>query len=126
MLAALRSMLAMTAIVAVRYVLTSGNQTEAILGGGTRAWTVTFNPVTAGDKTATINFASNDPNTPNYSMNLVGTGTTGVLSLAQTGAFGTVPAGSANTRDIAMSNIGAMTSLCGTSSRPSEYSASRL
>ncbi|HEX6177063.1 MAG TPA: hypothetical protein VF057_01790, partial [Thermoanaerobaculia bacterium] len=58
---------------AADFQITPSNGTAAD-GGGTAVFNVTFDPVTAGQKTATATFSTNDPNNPTMTVCLSGEG----------------------------------------------------
>ncbi|HAL72182.1 MAG TPA: hypothetical protein DCP71_10460 [Verrucomicrobiales bacterium] len=60
------------------FLIRSQPSTE-LLPGSSSTVTVEFRPTTAGDKSAMLEIASNDPTTPVFSLNLTGNGTKAIL-----------------------------------------------
>lgn len=65
--------------------------------------TLTFNPATAGNKSATFLITTNDPAMPSKSINLDGTGTNAIIATG-TAAFGIVGIGSSAPGSISVTN----------------------
>lgn len=92
----------------------TGGTTATINGGQYQDWIVTFNPngSSAGPRTATMTFTSNDPaNGGTRTINLAGHATTAAIDTTNSIAFGIVPVGSADTRDVTITNSTGATGL---------------
>ena len=69
------------------FIVVQSSITSPVAYNTTQPFTVQFNPQAGGVRTATLTITSNDPNEPNYVINLKGTG----VKLNQTIAFGALP-----------------------------------
>ncbi len=88
--------------------ITAGATTATILPDNTGTWTVTFDPVAAGSRSATLTFTSNDPGAPTKLLSLSGTGSTAVIGVDDRD-FSIVNTGSSSSLDVTVQNIGAGT-----------------
>jgi hypothetical protein len=62
-----------------------------VAAGGTTVFTITFNPTTAGAKTASVSIANNDSNENPYTFNLTGAGASPEIDVTQAGT--SIPSG---------------------------------
>jgi MYXO-CTERM domain-containing protein len=84
----------------------SGSTGSIAPNGGTRSWTIVFNPSASGTRNATATFV-NDSSVPNLPVTLRGDGTTGLFTLDSTPLdFNTVASGSSATIDIDLDHAG--------------------
>jgi hypothetical protein len=88
--------------------IVSGGTSGTVAGGGTRNWTIQFDPSAAGNRSATLTFNGDDPNNASDSFTLSGVGTTGVISVTTPLDYGIVNAGGSAPLDVPIANIGAM------------------
>jgi len=69
-------------------------------------FTIQFLPITRGNQTAIFHIQSDDPSQPDYQLAASGTGVTGKIAVSGSLDFGTVPRGTAQTRDVTVQNTG--------------------
>lgn len=86
--------------------ITSGGTSQQILPGNSKSWTVEFDPSASGTRSATLTFTSNDPATPTRTLDLSGSGTNAVISVAANADFGIVVSGTKGALDVTINNIG--------------------
>jgi hypothetical protein len=98
------------------FAITTGGTTASIAGGGAKTWTITFDPVAAGDnRSATLTISGRDAVdgastiNPEDQYTLLGDGTNAIISVGAPIAFGIVNAGSSLPGDVSVANIGGAT-----------------
>lgn len=77
----------------------------SILGGGSKSWTITFDPSAGGTRTGTLTFTSDAPANGTQSLTVMGVGTNAVIAVSDP-AFGIVNIGNSANQDITVTNNG--------------------
>lgn len=87
------------------FAITSAPANNTILGGGSKSWTITFNPSASGTRTATLTVTSDAGVNPTISQTITGIGTNAVIAVSDP-AFGIVNVGNSANQDITVTNNG--------------------